>query len=92
VSGEFCTCQQVSRNVFDCPLHGERLRADSVRYQAEQESKRQARVERRADDAEYARGVDDTRRAQEAGPAGSAAREQAYLEMEAQWAREGHDG
>jgi hypothetical protein len=44
------------------------------------------------DDAEYRRGVEDTKHAQEAGPAGSEAREQAYREMEAQWEREGFDG
>jgi hypothetical protein len=43
-------------------------------------------------DPEYARGYHDTKRVQEAGPAGSEAREAAYLEMELQWAREGFDG
>jgi len=46
----------------------------------------------RSDNAEYERGVNDTRRAQEAGPAGSDEREAAYREMEAQWEREGFDG
>lgn len=49
-------------------------------------------TKRNLDDPEYARGYHETRLAQQAGPAGSAAREQAYLDMEAQWAREGFDG
>jgi hypothetical protein len=44
------------------------------------------------DEVEYQRGIEDTKRAQEAGPAGSPEREQAYREMEAQWEREGFDG
>jgi hypothetical protein len=44
------------------------------------------------DQTEYERGVNDTREAQQAGPAGSAEREAAYLEMEARWEREGFDG
>jgi hypothetical protein len=43
-------------------------------------------------DPEYTRGHNDVRQAQEAGPAGSAAREAAYMEMEQRWAREGFDG
>jgi hypothetical protein len=43
-------------------------------------------------DAEYSRGLNDTKAAQAMGPAGSAAREAAYAAMEAQWAREGFDG
>ena len=49
-------------------------------------------AEKARDEAEYQRGIQDTRRAQQAGPAGSEAREQAYREMEAQWEREGFDG
>lgn len=44
------------------------------------------------DEAEYQRGINDTKAAQAMGPAGSEAREQAYRDMEAQWAREGFDG
>jgi hypothetical protein len=44
------------------------------------------------DEAEYQRGIADTKRAQERGPAGSPEREQGYREMEAQWEREGFDG
>ena len=43
-------------------------------------------------DPEYARGVNDTRQAQMMGPAGSEAREAAYMAMEQQWLREGFDG
>lgn len=43
-------------------------------------------------DSEYARGYNDVAMAQMMGPAGSAAREAAYMAMEAQWAREGFDG
>lgn len=44
------------------------------------------------DEAEYQRGINDTKAAQEMGPAGSEEREAAYLAMEAQWEREGFDG
>jgi hypothetical protein len=43
-------------------------------------------------DPEYARGYYETQQAQSMGPPGSAAREAAYMAMEAQWAREGFDG
>lgn len=44
------------------------------------------------DEQEYRRGIEDTKRAQEAGPAGSPEREAAYLEMEQRWEDEGFDG
>lgn len=46
----------------------------------------------RHDNEEYRRGIEDTQRAQEAGPAGSEEREAAYLEMEQRWHDEGFDG
>jgi DNA-directed RNA polymerase subunit RPC12/RpoP len=49
-------------------------------------------AEARWENSEYARGVNDTAQAQLMGPAGSEAREAAYMAMEAQWAREGFDG
>ena len=49
-------------------------------------------AEKARDEAEYQRGIQDTKAAQARGPAGSEAREQAYREMEAQWEREGFDG
>lgn len=48
-------------------------------------------AQQRRRDAEYERGVAETREAQLAGPPGSEAREQAYREMEERWAREGWD-
>lgn len=44
------------------------------------------------DEREYQRGRSEVLQAQRVGPAGSAGREQAYLELEARWAREGFDG
>lgn len=44
------------------------------------------------EDPEYQRGLNEAHEAQQAGPAGSEAREQAYLDMEARWEREGFDG
>jgi hypothetical protein len=48
-------------------------------------------AEKRHDEAEYQRGINDTKLAQQMGPAGSAEREAAYRDMEAQWAKEGDD-
>jgi hypothetical protein len=44
------------------------------------------------EESEYERGKRDTELAQQAGPPGSPEREAAYLEMEAQWEREGFEG
>lgn len=35
----FCTCQQVSKNVFDCPVHGAQLKASSVAWKAQDAAK-----------------------------------------------------
>jgi hypothetical protein len=52
----------------------------------------EAEEQRRRNEVEYQRGIIDTQRAQERGPAGSPEREQGFREMEAQWEREGFDG
>jgi hypothetical protein len=52
---------------------------------------RKERIVRNRADAEYRRGIHETEQAQARGPAGSEAREQAYLEMELQREREGGD-
>lgn len=53
------------------------------------ESCRQADTE---DDREYARGYNDVARIQAMSAAGSELREQLYMQLEEQWAREGFDG
>ena len=75
---------------FD-PGYGEQ-RAVNEAVRLDEQELSLAADERAADEAEYQRGVSDTKRAQEAGPAGSEEREAAYREMEAQWEREGFDG
>lgn len=50
------------------------------------------RRQRAHDEAEYQRGANDVREAQQAGPPGSPEREAAYAAMEQAWQDEGFDG